>query len=157
MAWLLVVRHGPAEDPRSGQPDGDRALTEAGRAWTRSAFRALPAPGRAPGRILASPYLRAQQTAALLAEASPGAWGPIETWDDLVPSGDAVLLEDRIRSEFRAAPEDHGLVVVTHQPLVADLVARLAGRRLGFPPAGWASLAFEDGRFQLQASSEVRP
>lgn len=152
-----MVRHGPAEEPQPGQRDGDRALTEGGRIWSRGAFRGLAARATCPSLILASPFLRAQQTAELLAGAFAAGTTKVETWPDLVPSGAAVLVETQLRARLAEAPEDACLALVTHQPLVSDLVARLADRRVAFPPAGWAMLTFERGVFRLVESSEDRP
>lgn len=156
MARLLVIRHGPAEEPRPGQRDGDRALTEGGRAWTREAFQTLPERIPGPVLIFASPFLRAQQTAGLLAEAFAGGTPRVETWPDLVPSGAAALVETQLRVRLAQAPEDVCLALVSHQPLVSDLVVHLTDRRVAFPPAGWAILACERGVFRLAESSEGR-
>ena len=43
MTTLLLIRHGIAEDPRSGQQDADRALTEEGWVRTRAAMKGLVA------------------------------------------------------------------------------------------------------------------
>lgn len=125
--------------------------------WAREAFRTLPDRVPGPGFILASPFLRAQQTAGLLAEAFAGDTPRMETWSDLVPSGSPILLETSLRTRMAEAPEAACLALVTHQPLVSDLVARLTGRRVAFPPAGWAVLAFEWGVFRLVESSEDCP
>lgn len=154
MAHLLVVRHGPAEEPQPGQMDSERALTEGGRTWAREAFRTLPSRLPGPEVILASPFLRAQQTAGLLAEAFPGGIPRVETWPDLVPSGSAILVETSLRTRMAETPEAACLALVTHQPLVSELVVRLTGRRVAFPPAGWAVLAFERGVFRLIESAE---
>lgn len=134
--------------------DGERALTGGGRAWTREAFRTLPSRLPGPEVILASPFLRARQTAELLAEAFPGGIPRVETWRDLVPSGSAILVETHLRARLAETPEGGCLALVTHQPLVSDLVARLADRWVAFPPAGWAVLAFERGVFRLIESAE---
>lgn len=157
MSHLLVVRHGPAEELRAGQRDADRALTEGGWNWTRDAFRGLPGLGRGPKSLLVSPFLRAQQTADLLAEAFFGGTPRVETWLDLVPSGAVALLEVNLRARLAEAPNEACVAIISHQPLVSDLVAHLTGRRVAFPPAGWTLLSFEQGVFRLVASSEMRP
>jgi len=68
---LYVVRHGIAidrEDPAS-PADSARALTDAGILKTRAAARGFRALGATPQILLTSPYVRALQTAELVAEA----------------------------------------------------------------------------------------
>jgi len=157
VARLLVVRHGPAEDPRPGRADGDRSLTDEGRARCRTVFQGLPARISCPRILLASPYLRAQQTAGLLAKAWVGGNPEMESWPELVPSGSAPLVEMALRARLEGLSRDEGLALVTHQPLVSDLVSHLAGHQVAFPPAGWALLAYERGGFRLLESSGDRP
>ena len=63
MIWLL--RHGEAED---GSPDADRKLTAKGEEQSRAAGAALAAMGVAIDVALASPKLRALDTARLACE-----------------------------------------------------------------------------------------
>lgn len=156
MAHLLVVRHGPAGELKAGQRDADRSLTEDGRARCRETFRGVQARVPRLDAILASPFLRAQQTAELLVEAFPES-PQVETWADLTPDGAAACVEAGLLGRWAEAPGAFGLALVTHQPLVSDLVVRLVGRRIAFPPAGWAVLAYERREFRLLESSGDRP
>lgn len=63
MLWLL--RHGEAED---GSPDDQRALTPRGEAQSRAAGKALQALGVEFEACLASPRVRARDTALLACE-----------------------------------------------------------------------------------------
>ena len=65
MLWLL--RHADAEDP-DGRPDAERPLTEKGRAQARAAGAALAALGVPLDACLASPRVRARDTALLACE-----------------------------------------------------------------------------------------
>ena len=65
MIWLL--RHADAEDP-DGRPDAERPLTEKGRAQARAAGEALAALGVPLDACLASPRVRARDTALLACE-----------------------------------------------------------------------------------------
>jgi phosphohistidine phosphatase len=63
MIWLL--RHGEAED---GSPDAERKLTEKGERQSRAAGAALKTLGVKPDACLASPKVRAADTAKLACE-----------------------------------------------------------------------------------------
>ncbi|OCX22381.1 phosphohistidine phosphatase SixA [Stutzerimonas xanthomarina] len=79
--WLL--RHGEAE-PRA-RTDAQRCLTEAGRNEVRRSAAHLV--GRPLQMILASPYVRAQQTAELVREVL-GFGGMVETVPWMTPDSD---------------------------------------------------------------------
>ena len=80
---LYLLRHGIAE-PRDadGQDDETRALTKAGRQKMQAVARGMLALDLGVERILSSPYLRAKQTAEIVAGALDL---PVEYWKVLVP------------------------------------------------------------------------
>jgi len=119
---LYVMRHGIAEDGGPALADFDRPLSDAGRARLGGQCSALVRAGWTFDAILASPLLRAQQTAAMVADAlslsfetdyriSLGA--PVEAYLDVV----------RERSERR-------ILCVGHQPDLAAVVFHLTGARV---------------------------
>lgn len=67
---VILFRHGIAHD--TADPacpvDPERALTDEGRKKTKKAARGLQRVGIAPTRIVSSPWLRAKQTAEIVAE-----------------------------------------------------------------------------------------
>ena len=131
--WLL--RHGQAE--AHAAQDSARHLTTHGRQEVlQSAARLI---GRPLGAILASPYVRAVETAELVAEALQYP-ATIEIVPWLTPDSSLREALDRLA----ARPEDE-LLLVTHQPLVGDLAGLLEhGHRQQPLPMGTASLvAFE--------------
>ena len=95
MIWLL--RHGEAED---GSPDAERPLTDKGKRQSRAAGRALKKLGVKPEACLASPKIRAADTAKLACEElgvdfhlEPKlAGGPFEADSLAAGLGDHVLL-----------------------------------------------------------------
>lgn len=111
--WLL--RHGEAQ--RFAPQDSLRALTEQGRLDVLASAERLR--GRPLEAILASPYVRARQTAELVAQALafPGVV-EIEGW--LTPEGDPRDALERLHRR----PESE-LLVVTHQPFVGALAGLL--------------------------------
>ena len=64
---LYLMRHGIAEEASRTGKDRDRALTEEGIERTRATGKALVQVGVKFDLILSSPYLRAWQTAEIIA------------------------------------------------------------------------------------------
>jgi phosphohistidine phosphatase len=142
--WLL--RHGEAE-PRA-RTDAARELTQHGRKQVMHSAAHLH--GRALTAILASPYVRAQQTAQLVREALDFA-APIVTVPWLTPDGD---LAEALR--YLDAHADQALLLVTHQPFVGDLAGLLLhGHRQDPVPMSTASLAELEGEFALAGSMRL--
>jgi phosphohistidine phosphatase SixA len=114
---LYLMRHGAAEDVSPTGRDADRALTGAGSAVVRRVALALRGlRGRPLGRIIASPLVRAQQTAEIVR----GVLCPqleIDTDEDLEPEGSAYDLALRLSSMTSDT------LLVGHQPNI-EMVAR---------------------------------
>ncbi len=134
------MRHGEAE-PRANS-DAERRLTVHGREQVLHSAAHLH--GRPLQAILASPYVRAQQTAALV----HGALSPADaviTVDWLTPDGE---VEQVVAELERLGLEE--VLLVSHQPLVGNLVAMLQhGQRHPPTPMGTASLAQLQGDWPL--------
>ncbi|MBV6274541.1 phosphohistidine phosphatase SixA [Pseudomonas aeruginosa] len=134
--WLL--RHGEAE-PHASR-DSERRLTAHGRKEVlQSAARlaGLPLDG-----ILASPYVRTQQTAELVREAL-GLVEPVGTAPWLTPDDDP-----REVLGFLDERSERNLLLVSHQPLVGALGGLLVhGNRRDPLPMSTASLAELEGDF----------
>jgi phosphohistidine phosphatase len=142
--WLL--RHGEAE--AQARTDALRELTRHGRKQVvRSAAHLR---GRPLTAILASPYVRTQQSAQLLRE-TLGLGGEIITVPWLTPDGD---LAEVLR--YLDAHSDQELVLVTHQSLVGELASMLMHGHRQLPlPLQTASLAQLDGEFALAGSMSL--
>ncbi|MCY1552389.1 Phosphohistidine phosphatase SixA [compost metagenome] len=132
--WLL--RHGEAEP--QARSDAERALTARGRQEVRQA--AVQLQGRALKAILASPYVRAQQTAALVRKAL-GFTDGIHTVTWLTPDNDP----REVLAQLDHYPEGE-LLLVSHQPLVGALAGLLIHGHCQQPlPMRTASLAELEG------------
>lgn len=119
MAHLLIMRHGDAEP--SAVSDEVRPLSARGRAEVQEVGRALVA-HLGIDKIVASPLVRAQETASLVA-ACYSHEIQRDTCVSLSPNG----IPDQVIAEF-----DEGVgsvLLVTHMPLIADLVSALSGKR----------------------------
>ena len=112
---LLLWRHCEAEP---GVPDLGRALTGKGEKQARRVAAWLHAHLPDSARILVSPALRAQQTAAALAELAPR---KVKTVDALAPGASA---EDVLRAA-RWPQSGAVIVVVGHQPTLGWVASRL--------------------------------
>ena len=126
---LEILRHGEAEPAGQGG-DAARPLSPVGRRAVAALAAALAREGAGPKRIVASPILRARQTAEIVRDATPGALA-VEPLDELLP--------EREPSVVLAALEAHDafdgrVLLVTHQPLAGRLAALLTGDAPGFRP-----------------------
>ncbi len=119
---LYILRHGEAE--ARAPSDAERQLTQDGR--DQIAALADKAKEKLVGveLILASPYVRAQQTAALMDEVLGLG---VQTCEKITPAGSVLgtlqVLEQYSQSE---------ILLVSHQPLVGELVNQLAGKAQGY-------------------------
>ncbi len=90
-------------------------------------------------KVLASPYVRAQQTAALVLEALPDEVS-LDTLDIITPDDSPEAVVDWLTLESDEGP----LLLVSHMPLVAALTGLLAegraGAGVGFVTAAIAEL-----------------
>lgn len=129
---LWVLRHGQAE-PHAAT-DARRQLTEEGRREAQMMARRLS--DEPLDIILASPYVRAQQTAELVREQLQMRRA-IVTVDWATPDDDPLAVLDHLaeRSEAR-------ILLVSHQPLVGQLLSlAIDGHRQGHYPMPTAGLA----------------
>lgn len=142
--WIL--RHGEAES--QGRSDAERELTAHGREQVlKSAAHLL---GQPLTRIIASPYVRAQQTAELVHQVL-GFSEPVMTASWLTPDSDSRVVLSRLD---QYATEE--VLLVSHQPLVGTLIGVLVHGHYRQPqPMNTASLAELQGDFPLAGLMEL--
>jgi phosphohistidine phosphatase len=128
--WFL--RHGDAEQ---GEPDFERKLTKKGERQSRDAGAALAALGAEIELCLASPRVRARDTARLACEAL----------------GLEVTIEDRLAGgrfdPLELAAGLDSVMLVGHEPDFSDVIAELTGGRVDIKKGGLA--AVEDRELRL--------
>jgi phosphohistidine phosphatase len=122
---LYLVRHAIAAERGEEYPDdGKRPLTVRGVKRFRRIAKRLAEMGMRVDLILSSPFVRARQTADILAQALPG-HPPIVETDALLPGATF--------SELSAVLGDHAqataIAMTGHQPSIGAFAARLAGCR----------------------------
>lgn len=129
-AQLWLLRHGEAES--HGSDDGSRDLTPRGEEQARVAGRALAALGLVFHAVYTSPKVRAQRTAELACEAL----------------GVEPLVHEPLRAGFDAADArellhagaDQLVLVVGHNPDLAQVVHDMTGARVDFKKGGVAGV-----------------
>src|SRR3954468_19930041 len=124
-AVIWFLRHGEAED---GSPDFERKLTKKGERQSRDAGAALAALGVELDACLASPRVRARDTARLASE----------------PLGVEVTIEQQLSGGAIDALElAAGLghvLLVGHEPDFSDAIAELTGARVDLKKGGLAGV-----------------
>lgn len=119
---FYIFRHGIAEERSEQYPDdSERPLTSDGKVKTREAASGLLALEVAPDAIFTSPYVRAKQTAEIVA-AVLGASAKLRETRRLEPGESATALLAAIRE---AAPGAASVMVVGHEPDLGILASRL--------------------------------
>lgn len=150
MITLLLIRHGIAEDPRPGRRDSERALTAEGWEKTRAAMRGLVLRGYTPVRGVASPFRRAAETLLCLKESTADGFA-VGYWEGLEPDGSCGSAEAWLMALVTEAQPFDTIALVSHQPLLSDLIHHLTGLSVEMKKASCAVLHWNAGRFELAA------
>jgi phosphohistidine phosphatase len=136
---FFLVRHGRAEGTNPGGDAARRLLLE-GREELTEHFRALSWK-LTVDRVFTSPYVRARETAVILA-AAVGV--PVEAEESLASgrSTGAELLRLAVRL-------GRGTALVGHNPELADAISLAAGEKLDVPPGAVAAIEVEGDGYRL--------
>ena len=136
---VYLVRHARA-DREPAHDDAARPLSEEGRARFRAHARAL-APEIRVARIVTSPFLRARQTADLLAEATGAGVEEEESLGSGASSGrDLLALARRLGD---------GVALVGHNPELAEAVRIAAGGDVEVKPGTIVAVELRGGAPRL--------
>jgi phosphohistidine phosphatase len=130
---IYILRHGIAEERRSGRPDSARRLTGAGKVKLRQVLETARAAGVKPSLILTSPYVRAVETAEIAAKIL-GCADPIVPTDDLLPSAPPQAVWRLIREQAGQT----AILLAGHEPLLSEAASFLLG-------ASWALMDLKKG------------
>jgi phosphohistidine phosphatase len=134
---IVLVRHGTAE--ASARRDRERALTLEGRRESRALGERLSREGFAPELVIASPFVRAVQTAELVA-AALGQVGPMRVSRALRPDCDAGGVVELLA----ALDGIERVMLVAHEPVLSSTCAALSGNGgVGFRRAEAVWLAWQ--------------
>lgn len=129
---LFLLRHGEAQLFADNDPE--RALTSLGYQETNTILAQSKNDLQRVTRIIASPYVRAQQTAQLVSQFLEL---PVETSELLTPDARMSNLSEMIEQMSDEVP-----LLVTHQPLVGGFVDWLCGLAPGRHMLGTSALAY---------------
>lgn len=152
---LYIVRHAiavPRGDP-GYEDDSQRPLTNAGRKKFRKIVKGLAQLGTEFDVILTSPYVRARDTAKILAKEF-GMKKNLSYSDNLIPPGNFENLIKEIQEKY----DVNNLALVGHEPMLSSLISWLAtgntDMKLTLKKGGVAFLIaenlYQDGRAALQ-------
>jgi phosphohistidine phosphatase len=153
---LYILRHAIAVNRETAgfQRDSDRPLTAKGTAKLRGVVRGMKTLGLSCDLILTSPYLRARQTAELVAD-ELGTATKVERTPHLAPDGNPGTLINLIASRSR---ECASILVVGHEPYLSQLISvLLAGDvriAIAMKKAGLCKLAMQTPRYGRCATLE---
>lgn len=132
---IWIMRHGQAE-PMAAR-DADRALTAYGKKEVKRMADLFKREHLPFSAILASPYVRAQQTAEIVRQET-GFRGAVGTAPWLTPDDSPAEA-----LQFLGEREENSVLLVSHQPLVGQLISLLVdGHRQSAVPMPTAGLAY---------------
>ncbi|WP_430462440.1 phosphohistidine phosphatase SixA [Thalassolituus sp. LLYu03] len=131
---ICIVRHGAAE--HGSVQDRGRSLTDRGFRQADGAGKWLASQPLNNPRLIASPFLRTQQTAAAIAGHLNIA---VESSEQLIPEGQVQPLVDELTHETR------DVILVSHLPLVGHLAALLVDGQIYEQPWSPAEVWILDG------------
>ena len=114
MKFLVLLRHGIAEDAKEGQDDLDRELTAKGRRRMESIAAGLARVFPEAEAIYSSPAVRAMQTAEPVAKAYEL---KIQTIDALAPGKPLQKLVDEVKDDYA--------IFIGHEPTLSSLMLEL--------------------------------
>ena len=121
---LYIIRHAIAVDEGTSEyeSDSERPLTDKGRKKMRQIAKGLRSLGVEFDLILSSPYVRARETAEILAEVFKMK-KKIDFSDNLIPMGNPELLITEVNEKFSV----ESMALVGHEPHLSALVGLLVG------------------------------
>jgi phosphohistidine phosphatase len=120
---LFLLRHGIAVDPSLPEfaNDAERPLTPKGQRRLRQIVNAMRALDLSFDAIFSSPYLRAKQTAEIVAK-SLKCQKKLKFTDELTPRGNPKLLIQQL-NDLRPKPKN--ILLVGHEPYLSKLISLL--------------------------------
>jgi phosphohistidine phosphatase len=126
---IYLVRHAIAEERGAAWPDDSkRPLTHRGMARMREAVRGLDALGVEISLVLTSPFVRAQQTAEILARGLTSV-PAVEVSNALLPGQPPARIIEALSAQGRP----RAVALVGHEPGLGELAAWLLGAHSALP------------------------
>jgi phosphohistidine phosphatase len=157
------MRHGEAQNftEQGSRDDSQRALTHQGEQEAKLMASWLQKKHLPPTTVFVSPYVRAQQTCAIVTSLITT---KTTTLNFITPSGDAKQVHDFIdgvcSDNFdKGSEQEQSLLIVSHMPLVSYLVAELTQSVNApiFATAGIAHINYDVEKMQGELLGLVSP
>lgn len=120
---VYIIRHAIAEEEDASGQDSQRALTDKGVKKMRQIAKGLRTLGVDFDLILSSPFIRAQQTAEILADVFK-LKKKVAYSENLIPMGDPDLLLAEINEKYTV----DSLAIVGHEPYLSTLISLLVAQ-----------------------------
>lgn len=152
---LYIIRHAIAveEGTPEYEEDNQRPLTDKGKKKMRQIAKGLRALGVGFDLVLSSPYVRAKETAEILADVFKMKKS-IEFSENLIPMGDPDLLISEINEKYSV----DSIALVGHEPELTNLiglfVSENAGVDITLKKGGVCSLSADDLHHTRKATLE---
>ncbi|EGV07703.1 phosphohistidine phosphatase SixA [Haemophilus pittmaniae HK 85] len=147
---VFIMRHGESEV--MAQSDKERRLTDYGKhqstlqgEWLQQYLKMT---GIVLDKVLVSPYTRAQQTFTAVSAAFSGDLdNKMETWEGITPYGNETTVANYLA--VLAEQGTQAVLLISHLPLVGDIVAELYGKRnpisfIHLPLLKWIGMVRKD-------------
>ncbi|MDG6294817.1 phosphohistidine phosphatase SixA [Glaesserella parasuis] len=152
---IWIMRHGEAGF--NAPTDAQRNLTEQGKlmAYQQGQWLAKRLENQQIklDKVIISPYLRTQQTAQAVEQGMQAVntmqsfANLAETWEEITPDGNPDTVIDYL--EFLREEGAKHVLIISHLPLVFDLVYQLTQQRVHFSPAVIAEISKVEGKNHL--------
>jgi phosphohistidine phosphatase len=123
--FVVLLRHGVAEERSAEKPDEDRSLTTEGHARMKQICNGLAEVFPKPQALYTSPLLRAMQTAIWITKGYRKRL-ELQSSDALRPGRDP----EEVIALLRSIPARR-IILVGHEPLLTETAIRLAGLNAG--------------------------
>jgi phosphohistidine phosphatase len=133
---LFILRHAEAELPIT--TDFARNLTPAGKQQLAQVVGRHTQALAAISQVWVSPYVRAQQTLQHIAHLLPAS-ARIQTTDDITPESPVELMLPLLQQS-----QGEQVLIISHQPLVGEAVAKLCGLAPGHYRLGTSAFTHID-------------
>lgn len=141
MKTLILMRHGKAEYPQSGQRDHQRPLAPRGQSNARAqAHHWVPSPG---DHLLVSDAMRTRQTTEALLETWHRLGHPHLPELHITPQGYLASAEMWLDLAAMVPDDCQVLWIVGHNPGISDLVFELTGEFIGMATADVVHIALD--------------
>jgi phosphohistidine phosphatase len=152
---LYIIRHAIAVDEGTTEyeDDSQRPLTDKGKKKMRQIAKGLRVLGVGFDMILSSPYVRAKETAEILADVFKMKKS-VEVSENLVPMGDPDLLIAELNEKYSV----DSIALVGHEPELSHLIGLLVSENVSMDMAlkkgGVCSLSTDDLHHARKAKLE---